>query len=192
MITYIVVGAAVTVAALVVFYIIHAYNSLVRSRNRVTTQWAQIDVQLSRRADLIPNLVETVKAYAAHEKELFEKVAAARNALDSADSPGQAMAANDRLSAPLSRLVAVAEAYPDLKADSGFTELRSALRETEDKIAYARQFYNDTILIYKNKRQQFPVSIFARAFKFKDESYYIANEDKKGDIKVSFSKASDG
>ena len=181
---YIVWGIVILGIALLVFYIIRTYNRLIKGRNRVNTQWAQIDVQLTRRADLIPNLVETVKGYASHEKGIVEEVVAARSALADALSPGQAMTANDRLSGPLSNLLAVAEAYPDLKADRSFIELQSGLREAEDKIAYARQFYNDTVLIYKDKIHQFPSNIIARIFSFKDESYYIVNEDKKADIKV--------
>jgi len=183
---YIVSGIIVLTIALLVFYIIHTYNKLTKGRNRVNTQWAQIDVQLTRRADLIPNLVETVKGYASHEKEIVEEVAASRNALANALSPGQAMTANDRLTGQLSSLFAVAEAYPDLKADRSFIELQSGLKETEDKIAYARQFYNDTVLIYRDRIHQFPSSIIANMFNFKDESYYIANVDKKANVKVDF------
>jgi len=184
--SYIIWGAIVFIAALLVFYIIRTYNKLIKGRNRVNTQWAQIDVQLARRADLIPNLVETVKGYASHEKEIFIKVAAARTSLNSALTPGQAITANDHLTGQLAGLFAVAEAYPDLKADRSFIELQSGLKETEDKIAYARQFYNDTVLIYKDSIHQFPSSIIAKIFNFKDESYYIVNEDKKEDVKINF------
>lgn len=183
---YIILGIIALSVVLLVFYIIRTYNKLVKVRNRVKTQWAQIDVQLTRRADLIPNLVKTVKGYASHESEIFEKVTAARNALGCAPSPGQAITANDQLSGQLARLIAVAEAYPDLKADRSFIELQSSLKDTEGKIAYARQFLNDTVLIYKDKIHQFPASLIAKVFNFNDESYYIANEDKKADIIVDF------
>ncbi len=183
---YIIWGVIILIVVLLVLYIICTYNKLIKGRNRVNTQWAQIDVQLMLRADLIPNLVETVKGYASHEKEIVEEVAAARSALANALSPGQAMTANDLLSRQLLNLFAVAEAYPDLKADTSFIELQSGLKETENKIAYARQFYNDTVLIYKDKINQFPSNIIAKIFNFKDESYYIVTEDKKANIKVNF------
>lgn len=183
---YIILGIVIFIVVLFVFSIIHSYNKLVKRRNRVNTQWAQIDVQLVRRADLLPNLVATVKGYASHENELFEKITAARNAVDNAPSPGQAIAANDQLSGQLSRLFAVAEAYPNLKADRSFIDLQATLTETEDKIAYARQFYNETVLMYKDKMQQFPSNILAKIFGFKDASYYIAHEDEKDDVKINF------
>ena len=185
---YIILGIVIILIALLVFYIVYAYNKLVKARNRVNTQWAQIDVQLTRRTDLIPNLLETVKGYASHEKEIYEKIAAARSAIGAASSPGQAMTANDRLSGLLPSLFAVAEGYPELKADSSFVGLQSGLKETEDKIAFARQFYNDTVLIYKDKTRQFPSSIVAKIFGFKDESYYAATDEKKDAVKISFSQ----
>jgi len=158
----------------------------VKGRNRVNTQWAQIDVQLTRRADLIPNLVETVKGYASHEKETFEKIAVARNELKRAQSPAEAMMANDLLSDQLGRLLAVTEAYPALKADRGFVEMQTWLKDTEEQIAYARQFYNDTVLLYNNNIHQFPSNIVANMFNFRDESYYMAKVEKTADVKVSF------
>ena len=184
--TYIVIIAAILIMALLIFYVVRIFNKLIKSRNRVNTQWAQIDVQLTRRADLIPNLVEAVKGYASHEREIFERVTAARNALSSALSPGQAIVANDLLSDQLVRLFAVAEAYPNLKADRNFADLQSNLKETEDKIAYARQFYNDTVLMYRDLTKQFPSSIIAKLFSFEDASFYVTNEDKKDNIEVSF------
>ncbi|MDR1766071.1 MAG: LemA family protein [Lachnospiraceae bacterium] len=167
-------------------YVASAYNSLVKSRNRVDAQWAQIDVQLTKRADLIPNLVETVKGYAAHEKEIFEGVTAARNALESAATPGQAITAHDRLLGKLGPVFAVAEAYPELKSDKNFIELQAALAQAEEKIAYARQFYNDTVMIYKDKTQQFPSSVIAGMFHFRDVSYFAPAEEKKADVAVDF------
>ncbi len=183
---YIITGVIIFIAALLGFYSIHAYNKLVKGLNRVNTQWAQIDVQLTRRTDLIPNLVETVKGYASHEKEIFEKVAAARNAVESAPSPMEAITANDQLSGQLLRLIAVAESYPDLKANISYINLQTSLNETEDKIAYARQFYNDTVLIYKDMIHQFPSCVIAKVFHFQDELYFMPAEDKKGDMKINF------
>lgn len=180
---YLIIGFIILILALLIFYIIRVYNKLIKGLNRVNTQWAQIDVQLTRRSDLIPNLVETVKDYASHEKEIFENVTAARNALKSAPSPTEAINANDQLSGQLLRLIAVAEAYPDLKANIGYIQLQSSLKDTEDKIAYARQFYNDTVLIYKDRIHQFPSNVIAKIFRFKDESFFIPAEDRKGDTK---------
>lgn len=182
---YIISGVILFVLTLLIFYVAHVYNKLVKGRNRVNTQWAQIDVQLTRRADLIPNLVETVKGYASHEKGIFEKIADAKSAFDRAFSPGQMITANDHLSGQLPSLFAIAEAYPDLKADRNFIKLQSELKETEDKIAYARQFYNDTVLIYRDNIHQFPSSMIAKMFGFKEEGYYIAAEEKKEALKIN-------
>lgn len=186
MIGYIILGILIFIVLLCALYTISAYNKLIKGQNRVNTQWAQIEVQLTRRSDLIPNLVDAVKGYASHEKEIFEKVAAARKELADASSPGQAIAASDSLSGSLSRLFAVAEAYPALKADNSFINLQSSLKDTEDKIAYARQFYNDTVLIYKDRVQPFPSSLIAKIFNFKDKSYYIAEESAKGNMQIIF------
>jgi len=172
----IILGVLVLAVLWLIFYIVGTYNKLVKARNRIETQWAQIDVQLVRRADLIPSLIETVKDYAAHEKEVFEKVTAARSALGSATTPAQAMTANDNLSKQLMHLFAVAETYPDLKANVVFIDLMSSLQETENKIAHARHFYNDTVLIYRDKLQKFPSNIYAKMFGFKDEAEYFADK----------------
>lgn len=181
---YVIFGVITLIVVLLGFAIIHVYNKLVKGRNRVNTQWAQVDVQLMRRSDLIPNLVDTVKGYASHEKEVLEKLATARNVLGAAATPGQAITANESLSAQLQRLLVIAEAYPDLKADKGFIELQIALKETEDKIAYARQFYNDTVLVYKNILHTFPSNIVAKTFCFQDESYYIVDDNKKREVSI--------
>lgn len=181
---FLVLGFVILIFALLVFFIINAYNQLVKAQNRVNTQWSQIDVQLMRRSDLIPNLVETVKSYTSYEKEVLEKLVEARNALSSAVSPSQSIASSDRLSEQLQHLLAVAEAYPDLKADKVFIKLQSSLNETEDKIAYARQFYNDTVLSYKNKLHMFPSNIIAKKFHFNDTAYYIANADEKHIVSI--------
>ena len=146
--------ALIIIAVLVVLillYVAATYNKLVHLRNLVKDQWSQIDVLLKRRADLIPNLVETVKGYASHEKETLDAVITARNKAVSATTPEDEMKANGELTQALGRLMAIAEAYPDLKANTNFMDLQNNLKETEDKIAYARQFYNDAVLNYKNK-----------------------------------------
>ena len=155
-------------------------------RNRVKDQWAQIDVQLKRRFDLIPNLVETVKGYADHEQETLKGVIEARNKFNVAKTPEEEMQANDQLSNFVSKLFALSEAYPDLKANQNFMNLQSELKETEDKIASARQFYNDTVLTLNNKIEMFPSNIVASMFKFTKEPYFEANEESREAVKVQF------
>jgi LemA protein len=162
------------------------YNILVKLRNRVKDQWAQIDVLLKRRADLIPNLVETVKGYAKHESETLESVIAARNKLVGAKTVEEEIAADGELSRALGRLMAVAESYPDLKANTNFLDLQNNLRDTEDKIQYARQFYNDAVMKYKNKIEMFPSNIVAGMFNFKPEAFFEATEADKEVPKVQF------
>ena len=146
------------------------YNNLVTLRNRIDNAWQNIDTQLQRRNDLIPNLVETVKGYAAHEKGTLEAVISARNAAASASTPDEKMAADNVLTGALRQLFAVAEAYPDLKANTNFTQLQTTLEDTENKISYARQSYNDCVLNYNNGIQTFPGNIFAGIFQFKERS----------------------
>ena len=179
----IIIGIIVFLLAL---FVIGAYNALVKLKNIVKDQWAQIDVLLKRRADLIPNLVETVKGYAKHEKETLDAVITARNKTVSATTPKDEMAANGELTQALSRLFALTEAYPDLKANTNFMNLQSNLSETEDKISYARQFYNDAVLKYKNKLEMFPSNIVASMFKFKPEEFFEAAEAEKEVPKVQF------
>jgi LemA protein len=152
--------------------VIVIYNRLVRDRNRVDNAWHQIDVQLKRRYDLIPNLVETVKGYASHEKEVFEKVTQARNMGMNAQTPGQAAQADNMITGALKSLFAVAEAYPDLKANQNFLMLQEELSGTESKIAFARQFYNDSVMSYDNDRQKFPANMVAGMF----SSKFVARE----------------
>ena len=149
------------IVVILIIGIILIYNGLVNARNKVKNSWAQIEVQLNRRADLIPNLVETVKGYASHEKEVFEKVTAARSGLLHAQGVEEVAEANNMLTDTLRTLFAVSENYPDLKANENFINLQNQLKDTEDKIAYARQFYNDTVLMYNNKCETFPSNIFA-------------------------------
>ena len=182
---YWIIGITVVIA-LIVLYIVATYNSLVGMRNRVKDQWAQIDVQLKRRFDLIPNLVETVKGYADHEQETLKGVIEARNKFNVAKTPEEEMKANDQLSNFVSKLFALSEAYPDLKANQNFMNLQSELKDTEDKIASARQFYNDTVLTLNNKIEMFPSNIVASMFKFTKEPYFEANEESREAVKVQF------
>lgn len=162
------------------------YNSLIVMRNRIENAWAQIDVQLKRRADLIPNLVECVKGYMKHEKTVLENVTKARSALLSAKGPREAAAAEGALSAALKTLFAVAEEYPKLRANENFMMLQEELSGTESKIAYARQLYNDTVLVYNQTIQQVPWNIIAGSFGFKEREYFKAEEAERGPVKVSF------
>ncbi|RDI73379.1 hypothetical protein Gocc_2979 [Gaiella occulta] len=164
----------IVLAAVVVLVVwqVALYNGLVRKRNRVDNAWAQIEVQLKRRRDLIPNLVETVKGYAAHERGTFEAVTQARAAAAGAQSPAQVAAAEGILSQALGRLFAVAEAYPDLKANQNFLDLQAQLQETENKIAVSRQVYNDTVLTYNNAIQVFPAMLMAGPFGFTRREFF--------------------
>jgi LemA protein len=173
----------IVVALLVVMAI---YNGLVRSRLRVKESWSGIDVQLKRRASLVPNLVETVKGYAAHERETLENVTAARARLQQAGTPGQAAEANNQLTQTLRSLFAVAEQYPDLKANQNFLELQRELADIEEKIAYARQFYNTNVLSYNTKTETFPSVILANMFGFQPSEFFEAEADAREDVKVSF------
>ncbi len=175
------------VVAVIAIYLIASYNGLIRRRNQVENAWSQIDVQLKRRIDLIPNLVETVKAYAAHEKETLDAVIRARNAAIAAPATpaGQADASN-QISGALRQLFALSEAYPDLKANQNFLALQEELTATEGRVAYARQFYNDAVLGYNNKLQAFPTVFYARALKFEKREYFEADEASREVPKVQF------
>ena len=170
----------------VLLYLLFIYNSLITAKNRIAEAFSQIDVQLKRRTDLIPNLVETVKGYAKHEKELLENVTKARANLMTAGSTHEKAEANNFLSDTLKSLFAVSENYPDLKANSNFHELQKELSDTENKIAYSRQFYNSNVLDYNNKILIFPNNIFANLFKFNKEEFFQATEEEKKEIKVKF------
>jgi len=170
--------------------LIGVYNGLVRKRNQVKNAWAQIDVQLKRRYDLIPNLVETVKGYAKHERETLEAVTQARNLAQQVANAGAGERAKveGELSSALSRLLAVAEAYPDLKANQNFLALQEELTSTENKIGFARQFYNDSVLRYNNQTQVFPANIVAGMFGFKAEEFFETTTAAEREApKVSFS-----
>ena len=181
-----VIGIILGVIALIALFFISTYNGLVKLRNMVKDQWSQIDVLLKRRADLIPNLVETVKGYAKHESETLNAVIEARNKAVSATTAEDEMKANGELTGALNRLFALAESYPDLKANTNFLDLQNNLKDTEDKISYARQFYNDAVLKYKNKLEVFPSNIIASMFGFKPEPFFEATEAEKENVKVSF------
>jgi LemA protein len=168
----IVVWIILAIVVVLAIYLIALYNGLVQKRNRVDNSWAQIDVQLKRRRDLIPNLVETVKGYAAHERGTFEAVTEARAAAAGAQGPAQTAAAEGFLSQALGRLFAVAEAYPDLKANVNFLDLQAQLRDTEDKIAISRQVYNDTVLTFNNAIQVFPAVLIAGTFGFTRREFF--------------------
>ena len=173
------------IVILVIWYVV-TYNSLISLRNRVKDQWSQIDVQLKRRADLIPNLVETVKGYAKHEKSTLDEVINARNSFNSASTKEEEIKANGELTGMLNRLFALSEAYPDLKANQNFVSLQNDLRDIEDKISTMRQFYNDTVLTYNNKVQTIPSNIVASIAHFKEEEFFEINEKEKEAPKVSF------
>ncbi|HOB26212.1 MAG TPA: LemA family protein [Bacilli bacterium] len=162
------------------------YNSLVQLRNKVRDQFSQIDVQLKKRFDLIPNLVETVKGYAKHESETFEAVIKARNSYQTAKTDDDKIAANQEITTGLSKLFALAENYPELKANTNFLDLQSQLKDIEDKIAYSRQFYNDSVLSYNNKVEMFPSNIIAGMFNFKTEKFFEASNEEKENVQVKF------
>ena len=174
------------IVALIAMWGISVYNKLIKLKNRVKDQWAQIDVQLKRRFDLIPNLVETVKGYAKHEKETLENVVKARNTYLAASTPEGQISADTELTKAISKLFALSESYPELKANENFVSLQNDLKDTEDKIAVSRQFYNDTVLKYNDQIMVFPGSIIAKLFNFKEEAYFKANEAERENIQVKF------
>jgi LemA protein len=172
---------------LVGLYLVVLYNGLVGLRNRIEAAWAQIDVQLKRRYDLIPNLVETVKGYATHERETLDSVTRARAAAESASGPAQQAAAENVLTGALRSLIAVSEDYPDLRASENFGQLQEELSATEGRIAYARQYYNDAVQRYNTKIQRFPAVLLAGALRFTEREYFEADDGSRGPVNVSFS-----
>jgi LemA protein len=174
------------IVVVLVIFVIMTYNSLVSLRNRIENAWAQIDVQLKRRYDLIPNLVETVKGYATHEQETLERVIQARNMAVSAEGVHDQAEAENMLTGALKSLFAVSEAYPDLKANQSFLQLQEELTGTEGRIAYARQFYNDTVYKYNTKIQSFPAVILANMFRFSEREYFEADDESRGPVDVQF------
>jgi len=176
----------IVAAVLLVLYLIGTYNGLVVLKTRIQEAFSGIDVQLKRRADLIPNLVETIKGYAKHEKEIFENVTKARSNLMSAKGPQEKAEANNQLTGTLKSLFAVAEAYPQLQANSNFKELQRQLEDTEDKVAYSRQFYNSNVLEYNTKIKIFPTNLFASMLGFKENEFFAANEEERKKVEVKF------
>lgn len=171
---------------LVVVFLWFTYNNLIVLRERIKEALSQIDVQLKRRADLIPNLVETVKGYAKHEKEVFEEVTKARANMLKAETPHQKAEADNMMEKALKSIFAVAEAYPDLKASANFVNLQEELTDTENKVSYSRQFYNSNVLAYNTSIKTFPAMIFANMFKFEPSEFFEADEAEKKEIKVKF------
>ncbi|MFA5169564.1 MAG: LemA family protein [Candidatus Paceibacterota bacterium] len=181
-----IIEIVLVVIFLILLYIIVMYNGLITLRNRVKEAWSDIDVQLKRRYDLIPNLVETVKGYASHEKETFDRVIAARSKAMSAQGIKEKGDAENMLSGTLKSLFALSENYPDLKASVNFLELQKELTDTEDKVQAARRFYNGNVLDFNNKLQLFPTNMIAGMFGFKVSEFFEAEEGEKAAPKVSF------
>ena len=177
------------IVVILVIAIISMYNGLVSSRVKVDNAWSQIDVQLQRRFDLIPNFVETVKGYAAHESETFEKITSLRTSWANANTVAEKADLDNQLSGALKTIMAVSENYPDLKANQNFSELSEQLRNTENKISFSRQFYNDTVTMYNQKLQIFPSNIIANMFNFTPrELFTVDNAEARKNVKVDFGK----
>ena len=176
------------ILAVLIIAVIGMYNGLVQSRIKVDNAWSQIDVQLQRRFDLIPNFVETVKGYMAHEKETFEKIAALRTSWANTNSISEKAKLDNELSTSLKTIMAVSESYPELKANQNFSDLSEELRNTENKISFSRQFYNDAVTMYNTKLQVFPSNIIANIFNFKARDLFKAESDEaRKNVKVDFS-----
>ena len=176
----------IIILVVVGLFLLFLYNSLIKARMRVSEAFSQIDVQLKRRTDLIPNLVETVKGYAKHEKDIFENVTKERSALMHAKGVEGKAEANNQLTQALKSVFAIAEAYPELKASENFKALQEEIEDTENKIAYARQFYNTGVMDYNTKLQVFPNVLFAKMLNFKPAQFFAASEEEKKEVKVSF------
>ena len=180
---------ALIVIVLLIIWIIGMYNGLVSSRQKVDNAWSQIDVQLQRRFDLIPNFVETVKGYMTHEAETFEKIAALRTSWANSSTVGEKAKLDGELSGALKTIMAVSENYPELKANTNFSELSEELRNTENKISFSRQFYNDSVTMYNEKLAIFPSNIIAGMFNFKERGLFAAESDEaRKNVKVDFNK----
>jgi LemA protein len=185
----IVIWILIAIVVLAIIYGVVTYNGLVSLRNRIENAWAQIDVQLKRRYDLIPNLVETVKGYAAHERETLERVIQARNMAMSAQGPHDQAEAENVMTGALKSIFALSEAYPDLKANTNFLNLQEELSGTEGRIAYARQFYNDSVYRYNTKIQSFPANQIADKFRFREREYFEASGEERSAMPVDFDTA---
>ncbi len=178
----------IVIVAFIVLFFISSYNSLVKFRNQVKNAWAQIDVQLKRRHDLIPNLIETVKGYMTHERDTLENITKARSQAVAAESVGDKAKAEGELTSALGKFNLVVENYPDLKANQNFLSLQEELTSTENKISFSRQNYNDQVLFFNNKIQMFPSNIVAGMFKFNEEEFFEIEDQKEKEVpKVSFS-----
>lgn len=177
------------IVILVAIFVINIYNGLVRARQKVKNSWSQIDVQLQRRFDLIPNLVECVKGYLTHEANVLENVTALRSSWAKATSVSEKAELDNQLSSTLKTLMAVSENYPELKANENFSQLQNSLKEIEEKIAFARQFYNDTVTMYNTKLQVFPDALIASMFNFNAEPLFkVDSEEARQNVKVDFNK----
>ncbi len=184
--TWVILAVIVGVALLMLIFIVVLYNRLVRLRNRTQNAWAQVDVQLRRRYDLIPNLVETVKGYASHERQTFEEVTKARTAAQQAQTVPEQAQAENVLTAAIGRLFAVAEQYPQLRATENFQQLQASLQDTEQKIAVSRQVYNDTVLTYNNAIQTVPTNVIAGMFNFATREFFEIEEPAREAPQVQF------
>jgi len=179
---------ALIIIAILIIWIISMYNNLVKAKLKVDNAWSQIDVQLQRRFDLIPNFVETVKGYMQHESETFEKITELRTSWANSSSVGEKAKLDGELSGALKTIMAVSENYPDLKANTNFSELSEELRNTENKISFSRQFYNDSVTMYNTKLELFPSNIIAGMFNFKSRELFEAeNDEARKNVKVDFS-----
>jgi LemA protein len=181
---FLILGGLIVLAAI---YLWSLYNGLISQKTQIDEAWSQIDVQLKRRADLIPNIVETVKGYAKHEKGVFEEVTKARASLMSAKTPAKLGEASDALTGAIGKLFAVAENYPQLKANEGFVQLQKELSDTEDKVAYSRQYYNSTVMDYNVKIRVFPNNMLAKNLGFSEKEFFGATESERQPVKVNFS-----
>ncbi len=180
--------AVLVIVGIIIVFLIGTYNRLVTLRQRIKNAWSQIEVQLKRRYDLIPNLVNTVKGYATHEKETFERVTQARNMAIQATDVNEQAGAENMLSGALKSLFAVAESYPELKADANFRQLQEELTNTEGKIAFSRQFYNDTVMSFNTMIQKFPTVLIAGMFGFEKKEYFNLDDEAEARkaVKVEF------
>ncbi len=176
----------IVLVVLLVLYFVSTYNSLVSLKNKVEDEASQIDVELKRRFDLVPNLVEIVKGYAKHEKETLDGVVKARNSYVSAGGLDDKLKADGELTKAISKLFALSEAYPDLKANTNFLELQTELSEIEQKIVYARGFYNDSVLKFNNKIEMFPSNIVAKMFNFTKKTFFEAQANERENVKIKF------
>ena len=178
---------ALIIIALIIIFVVSTYNGLITARHKVKNAWSQIDVQLQRRFDLIPNFVETVKGYMTHEKDTLTKVTELRSSWANASTVDEKAKLNNQLSDTLKTIMAISENYPDLKANQNFLDMQEELRNTENKISFSRQFYNDTVTMYNTKLEVFPSNIIANWFKFTAETLFVAeSEEARKNVKVDF------